>query len=116
MTEQDVADSLADQLLRRTPKRPFVSESLIDGVDFKSVTLSGAFPQTKLAVLFTSAKRPGMLFGVRFRLYSQLGEIDPLHWADVALLELNDSHGLPETRSCRPDSDGVVWLQELGRD
>lgn len=88
-------------------RRPFS-----DGVDFDSVEIVGGFPHTQVVALFHAADRPGVQFGRRWRLYDDLGNPEPLEYADIHLMEEIEAagYGLPAAAACVPDEDGVVWF------
>ena len=84
----------------------------IRGVTFQSVELRGEFPGSEVVALFRSRERPGVLFGRRWPLYDDLGNLAPLEVADINLMEDVEAsgHGLPPLRACIPDTDGIVWF------
>jgi len=88
-------------------QRPFIR-----GVEFDSVDLQGSFPDTAAVALFHAAHRPGIRFGRRWPLYDDLGNPQPLEYADIHLMEDIEAagYGLPPLENCVPDSDGIVWF------
>lgn len=84
----------------------------IGGVVFESVELEGEFPHTAVVARFRADERPGVLFGRRWNLYDDLGNVEPLEYADMHLMEdiCAAGYGLPPPDQCVPDEDGVVWF------
>ena len=86
--------------------------AFIEGVEFDSVNIIGAFPRTEVLALFQAADRPGIQFGRRWSLYDDLGNPQPLQYAEIHLMEEIEAagYGLPRLEACYPADDGVVWF------
>jgi len=84
----------------------------IRGVTFDAVELHGSFPHTAVVAVLRSTERPGVQFGRRWRLYDDLGNPQPLEYADIHLMEDIEAagHGLPPLEDCVADDDGIVWF------
>jgi hypothetical protein len=84
----------------------------IRGITFESVELDGEFPYTAVVARFRANDRAGILFGRRWTLYDDLGNVEPLEYADIHLMEDIEAagHGLPPMSQCAPDDTGVVWV------
>jgi hypothetical protein len=88
-------------------RHPFVS-----GIEFTTVELRGTFPATHAVALFWAETHPGLLFGRRWNLYDDLGNPQPLDYADIGLMEDLEAagYGLPPPEACTADHDGIVWF------
>jgi hypothetical protein len=87
-------------------------DPFIGGVTFGSVEQEGSFPEAAVVGLFRSEDHPGVLFGRRWPLYDELGNLCDLDYVDIHLLEDIESGagGLPSIDDCVPDSGGIVWF------
>jgi hypothetical protein len=83
---------------------------LIEGLSFDAIELRGTFPGSQLVALFHATTRPGIQYGLRRRLYDDLGNPIRHQYAHIYLAEDIATAGLPPSRQCVPDAAGVVWL------
>ena len=103
---QSIREQLGDWSDSDGTQHPFIS-----GVVFESISLGSTFPDTAIIATFRSSDRSSVLFGTRWYLYDELGNVAESEYRGIDLMEkVEGGSGLPAVETCRPDTDGIVWI------
>lgn len=73
-----------------------------------ATNVSGSFPDTELIITFVAADRPNVIFGVRERIFTEAGLLNP----EIPLLSvhLDEDLNVPPPERSVPDERGIVWI------
>jgi len=93
-------------------ERAGLERSRIEDVQLERVFVQGQFPDTQVVAHFRSPERRGVLFGRRWSLFDDYGNLQDLSYVPLELEEnvVAADHGLPPINRCLPNADGVVWF------
>jgi hypothetical protein len=110
--EADEVEKLRGSLFGGWRSEGGEQHTFIRGITFDSVELEGSFPHTDVVARFRADDRPGVLFGRRWNLYDDVGNLESLECVDINLMEDIEAagYGLPPMSKCAPDDTGVVWF------